>query len=106
MIRREMGALSAPCFLSLPEGGGSLADAVIIEESNASRLDLPARVSDEVFPPGRKKSSNFAIAPEDPLRSFAWRTWVVDFHPGPRICRAINRQHVVLPIPAGPANKI
>ena len=71
MIKREIGALDSPLNLSFPEGGGSFSDALIIDESNASRLDLPARVSDELFPPGRKKFSKFAIAPDVPLRSFA-----------------------------------
>ena len=71
-------------------------------ESNASKLIVPANVSEESFPEGRKNSSNFAMAPAFLARSLACNTCVVDFQLGPRTCLATRRQAAVFPIPAGP----
>ena len=43
-------------------------------ESYASRLIVPANVSEESLPDGRKNSSNLAIAPDCRARSLACKT--------------------------------
>ncbi len=60
---------------STPAGGGSsVSDVTHIERSNASKLVLPANVSLDVLPDGRRKSSNFCIAPAVPTKSRACNT--------------------------------
>ena len=60
---------------STPAGGGSSAsDVSHIDRSNASRLVLPANVSLDFLPDGRRKSSNFCIAPVVPTKSLACNT--------------------------------
>ena len=57
----------------------------------------------EEVPSGRKKSSNFFIAPAVFAKSLACKTWVVECQDGPRICLATRRHAAVFPTPAGPA---
>ena len=61
IINRE--TLCSPSFLSslfsLPAGAWSPSVATVIFESKESSEDLPASVSDDDAPSGRKKSSNF-----------------------------------------------
>ena len=100
-MSRLMGTLFGLASASLPDGAISPGVGLTIPLSNASRLILPARLS-ESEPPGLRNSSNDAIAPRCLARSRAWSTWEVAFHPGPSICLATSRQDAVFPTPAGP----
>ena len=50
-------------MVSLPAGGGSSLELCSLVFENAARDILPARVSDDSFPSGRRKVSNNSIAP-------------------------------------------
>ena len=100
MISLLTGIVPGPDLVSKPAGGGSPSGTRAIPLSKASRLVLPARVS--LDPPGLRKFSNFAIAPDCRDRSLHCKTCVVDFQPGPRICLATSFQAAVFPTPGGP----
>lgn len=105
-MRRETGAIGRPSRIfsvSSPAGAMSLSVAGNIDLSNASRLVRLARVSLLPTPAGRRKSSNFAIAPAVFAKSLACNTCVVDCQPAPSTWRATKRHAAVLPTPDGPA---
>ena len=98
----EIGVLCEVFCDSKPAGGPLSSRTFTRLESYASRLVLPAKVSFDVVPSGRKNDSNLPIAPLVLERSFAFRTWVVDLYDGPKICLAISLHIAVLPTPVGP----
>ena len=99
---RLTGILPGSISNSSPAGAISPSEAKMIPRSYASKLIRPANVSVEPAPVGLRNSSNLAIAPRVLIKSRACKICVVDFHPGPSIWRATNRQEAVFPTPAGP----
>ena len=74
--------------VSLPAGGGSSLESCSLLFENAARDVLPARVSDDFFPSGRRKVSNDAVAPLFLFISLMFMTWTVDVQVGPKTWRA------------------